>query len=66
MDVSKLADSPGGISMGGQKMDGYIYWCQKAEHAASIVEKLDNLGASKRIYVAFTDEAGVVQWAQRQ
>ena len=61
-DVSKLADGPDGITMGGQKMEGYIYWCEDKTRADILTSKLNKMGLSSKLHVAYIDADGVVQW----
>ena len=62
VDISTLAESTGGLSMSGQKLDGYVYWCEDSEHATNIARSLTDSGASARLHVAFVDNDGVVRW----
>jgi hypothetical protein len=64
VDVSKLAEGSNGISMGGKKMDGYIYWCENDAHAKTLAGNLVDLGLSSKLHVAYIDAEGVVQWAR--
>jgi hypothetical protein len=63
--VSRLAESTDGVSMGGKKMDGYIYWCEDGTRAKALAGKLDKLGLSPKLRVAYMDvDTGVVTWSR--
>lgn len=63
-DISALADSPQGLSMGGKKLDGYVYWCEDQTHADTVTKQLDKLKLSDKLHVAYIDSSGVVQWSR--
>ncbi|MGN6110826.1 MAG: eCIS core domain-containing protein [Kofleriaceae bacterium] len=63
-DVSTLADSPQGLSMGGRKLDGYIYWCEDSGNADAVALKLKNARLSSKLRVTYLDPDGVVRWVR--